>query len=209
MLWLGQAFQWMYRLRRCLAEKRGWDRSSVAKGLEDLSEGSIFRNLQVGKWFMINGFYEYHEVSKAAKCLWNQDTFKNRRLLKKDKLHFWSPASRGRCHMLLFFLRALQAHEWPRISVLKNLAGFCSWWGTIQMACDPWVEAGTDVDVSFDFVSHETVTPVYPVPVVLKCAFSCSKNDTHRNWKTCMCKCFLNHNFPQSHDVWRGRMRLQ
>lgn len=46
------------------------------------------------------------------------------------------------------------------------------------MAWHPWVEAGTDVDVSLDFVSHETVTPVYPVPVVLKGAFSRSKNDT-------------------------------
>lgn len=38
------------------------------------------------------------------------------------------------------------------------------------MAWDPWVEAGTDVDVSLDFVSHETVTPVYP-PVVLNAHF--------------------------------------
>lgn len=67
---------------------------------------------------MINGFYEYHEVSKAAKCLWNQDTFKSRRLLKKDKLHLWSPASWVSA-MLLFFLGALQAHQWPRMSVQK------------------------------------------------------------------------------------------
>jgi len=42
--------------------------------------------------------------------------------------------------------------------------------------------AGTDVDVSFDFVSHETVTPVYPGnSSCFEYAFSCSKNDTHRN----------------------------
>ena len=97
---------------------------SVAKVLEDLSEGSIFRNLQVGKWFMINGFYEYRELSKEALDLWNQDTFKNKRLLKQDKSHFWSPASWVSAICYFFFWEHLQAHQWPRMSVLKNLAGF-------------------------------------------------------------------------------------